>query len=174
MVRSKDWYKIKEAEDMRRVAELERLVITPPPKQQKVIDRITSLMYNKSKLHEITITFKPNLQYTTDITLKQIVKGTLKNILKDTTCNMMCLHEYSDAGLFHYHCMITNASQKILSIIRKQFSLHIGRIEIKPVRYLQSYLVYMSKSVVDIDYDFTLNISIINTYMDDVLTDDEK
>lgn len=144
------------------VAEMNNLVTSPPRSAVcvAILDWIKSNIDDMNCV-EITITYKPSLQNTTDITLREITKGSLKACMGDTG-NAILLHEYSKGGHFHYHGILSGCTKKILSTIRKQFTLHIGRIEIKTITYYESYLNYMTKDTSDIDYDNNLNIFIKN------------
>lgn len=139
------------------VAERTDLVTSPPPKQAEEIAMLKQHV-NDMNCQEVTITYKPKLQLTTDITLKTITEGLLKNIIR-FGCGYF-YHEYSDGGHFHYHGILSGVPKKTLSDLRKQFTLHIGRIEIKQISYFESYLRYMTKQLTDIDYDHELNILI--------------
>jgi len=140
------------------VAECNNLV-TIPPKQQQFIDAI-KVDLDELNCVEITVTYKPQLSMTTDITLKEITEGIFRSILDHKYCSLHLYHEYSDGGRFHYHGILSGCTKKLLSTIRKQFTIHIGRIEIKTITYMESYLRYMTKQVNEIDYDTSLNIII--------------
>lgn len=147
---------------MRAIAEMNNLVTSPPRsasgecEEQWIKDNIDQM-----NCVEITVTFKPKLQNTTDLTLKEITKGILEQCMEGRG-KVILLHEYSSGGLFHYHGIISGVSRKILSVIRKNFTLHIGRIEIKTITYFESYVNYMLKDTIHDDYDNNLNIHINN------------
>lgn len=157
MVKS-NYYKKQQNLARYNIAEMNNLVTSPPPKQQQYIDGIKREI-DEMNCQEITITFKPSLMQTSDLTLRTIVHGFLQNILEGKA-RLALIHEYSDAGRFHYHGIISGATKKILSTIRKQMTLHIGRIEIKTITYFDSYLRYMTKQVIEEDHDRELNIYI--------------
>lgn len=136
----------------------ERNTLSPlRPKQALIIDQVIRPNHDPLNCVEITITFKPSLLSTTDMTLRHMVKKSLQNCI--TRGNALLLHEYSDTGRFHYHGILSNVSKKELSIVRKQFSHYIGLIEIKAIAFIESYYRYMTKDCDELDYDPELNIA---------------
>lgn len=141
----------------------ERLdLVTFPPKQRAAIETINTLCDDMDSV-EITVTYKPSLINNTDRALKHITRAIISNCIhnqKNSTA--ILIHEYGKNGRFHYHGIISRCTKKTLSTIRKQFELHIGRIEIKTITYWNSYLQYMTKEISDSDHDEELNIIIQN------------
>lgn len=139
------------------VAEMNDLVTSPPKKQADSIACIKESIDDMDCV-EITITFKPTLINTTDVTLREIVHDTINSCFERGTC--ILFHEYGSNGRLHYHGILSSMTRKVLSVIRKQFEIHIGRIEIRTITYMESYLRYMTKEVNELDYDDELNIII--------------
>lgn len=139
------------------VAEMNDLVTSPPKKQA---DNIACIKESVDDMNcvEITITFKPTLINTSDIALRSIVHDSINACFERGTC--ILYHEYGNNGRLHYHGILSSVSKKDLSTIRKQFEIHIGRTEIRTITYYESYLRYMTKEVMELDYDDSLNIII--------------
>lgn len=140
---------------MRQIAERIDLVTSPPKKQA---DEIACIKDSVDAMNcvEVTVTFKPALINCADMALKAVIEKLLNGHFERGTA--ILYHEYGGNGRLHYHGIFSSMSRKTLSGIRKFFSEHIGRIEIKQITYFESYLRYMTKEVMELDYDKELNI----------------
>lgn len=120
---------------------------------------------NQMDCVEFTVTFKPSLQTAPDISLRDLVEESIRNILLDEmqkhpsrTPTVTLMHEYSKTGMFHFHGILSGCLKKTLNTIRKQFNHYVGRTEIKTITYFDSYIDYIMKDCSDLSYDDTLNI----------------
>lgn len=129
----------------------ETLVVSPPNQQQLINIINNNIDSNKSPL-EITITFKPVILLLTKDVIKQNIEHNIRKILYNSRfCarlnnpKVILLHEFSQTGLFHYHGIFYGIRKDLIGEIRQMLIRTFGRIEIKTIRYWDTYVKYMTK-----------------------------
>lgn len=132
-------------------------LVTSPPKQRDLIAKIKSGV-NEMNCVEVGITYKPGWINAPDNVLRDMTQCTIFECLEGMGYGCF-IHEYAH-GRFHYHGILSEVTQKKLSVIRKTFETKIGRIEIKTISFYESYLKYMTKQVCDGDHDDELDFFI--------------
>lgn len=94
---------------------------------------------------EYTQTFLPELTTRFNAeSLSRILRDRLKRYQKRYKFTCLLVGEYSPLGLYHYHGAIL-APAKMINSIRRCVSREIGRLELKQIKYVQSYVAYCFK-----------------------------
>lgn len=124
--------------------------VTPlSPRRQLNEIQLTSLHKELETLTsgmEITITYKPQLRMQHNSTnLTDITTKCLLSTLKRHNFSTILIGEYSQTGHYHMHgILLTNTGRTIDAIIRK-LTKELGRIEIRQIKYTESYINYILK-----------------------------
>lgn len=92
---------------------------------------------------EITVTFKPELQ---DAFSSRRLTYMVYELLVKTKGKIQAviIGEYSKTGLYHMHGSIL-ADGKIINRVKRKLSKEIGRVEIKAIKYSESWVEYCLK-----------------------------
>lgn len=101
------------------------------------------------KCSELTVTFKPVLiDNWGEDGLKDMVELELRKALKKAPLNtqVLLIGEHSKLGMFHYHGLIQNAPNNILSCVKRRLNREIGRTNVRQISYHESYMDYIFKS----------------------------
>lgn len=95
---------------------------------------------------EMTVTFKPELRdrYNSG-TLTNIVRKLLNKIGNKFKLQCVLVGEFSDMGVYHMHGIIKTSEGRCIDAVRRLFKRDIGRIEIKQISYVDSYIDYIFK-----------------------------
>lgn len=108
--------------------------------------------FDELKATEITVTFMPQLHDNWhEESLKGFLEESIRKILKKAPeyAQMLLIGEHSPVGRFHYHGMLQNIPNDFVAKLRRNLTRQIGRIEIKQIKYFDSYKAYMFKSYTD-------------------------
>lgn len=101
------------------------------------------------KSSELTVTFKPPLiDNWGEDGLREILEMEIRKALKKAPLNtqVVLIGEHSKSGMFHYHGIIQNAPNNILSCVKRRLNREIGRTMVRQISYYESYIDYMFKS----------------------------
>lgn len=117
-----------------------------PPKIDTIVNEV-KLWVEKSV--EITVTFKEELiSIWKEPALSDMVRKIILRYVKmsPTKAGSILIGEHSLVGRYHYHGIIYGMSGDIVAKLKRSLARHIGRVEIKMIKYTESYVMYMFKS----------------------------
>lgn len=125
-----------------KVSGVETLVTTPPPKAV-IIENLEEISNNGI---EITLTFNEMLHNRySPATLTAMVRTDLMAYKKRYKFSCIMVGEYSEVGRYHMHGSI-RADGKMINSIKRKYPSKFGRVELKCIKYVQSWVQYVMKT----------------------------
>lgn len=109
--------------------------------------------FDNQKSTEISITFKPEIHdaWQPD-TLREITERTIRRCLgvrrAPAGARLILIGEFSPLGRWHYHGMFSGIPGDMVSKLKRACVRHLGRTEIKQLKYPDSFKTYMMESYV--------------------------
>lgn len=112
---------------------------------------------------EITITYKPEMSRNfNESSLTDITKTILCSMSKRRNLSFLLVGEFSPTGMYHMHGIVHTLGGRDVNYIKRKLGHELGRTEVKPIVYQESYVNYVLKDTEfqrEIYEDEVLNIS---------------
>lgn len=121
------------------------------------------LMKYSAISNEITITYKPEMSRNfNESSLTDITKTILCSMSKRRHLCFLLVGEFSPTGMYHMHGIVHTLGGRDVNYIKRKLGHELGRTEVKPIVYQESYVNYVLKDTEfqrEIYEDEVLNIS---------------